>query len=251
MRRLFLYFKIFELAKNMNKKSLTFGVLITFAWLLGIYLFSRSNGYTLPTSLNELGDFLAGIFAPIAFFWLILGYIQQGKQLDQNTRALEQQEKALQLQINEMKENVKQQKELAAIQKQQFDALYKAVKPIFAIRDSRFTYFSHPNGNDFLVEVKFSLTNLGGVANAFYIRNNMKKAIFYLDQIAEKETVEVKLNLYEIDLDINNMQQTMLAEITIDFENLYAVYEKYNYEIYMQTELELDREEECHVYKRD
>jgi hypothetical protein len=81
MRRLFLYFKIFELAKNMNKKSLIFGVLITFAWLLGIYLFSRSNGYTLPTSLNELGDFLAGIFAPIAFFWLILGYIQQGKQL--------------------------------------------------------------------------------------------------------------------------------------------------------------------------
>jgi hypothetical protein len=38
--------------------------------------------------------FLRCIFAPIAFFWLILGYIQQGKQLDQNTKALEQQEKA-------------------------------------------------------------------------------------------------------------------------------------------------------------
>ncbi len=35
--------------------------------------------------LNALGDFLAGIFAPVAFFWLILGYVQQGKRLDQNT----------------------------------------------------------------------------------------------------------------------------------------------------------------------
>lgn len=236
----------------MNKKSLIFGVLVSFIWFSGIYLFSRSNGYSLPTSLNELGDFLAGIFAPIAFFWLILGYIQQGKQLDQNTTALEQQERALQLQIDEMKESVQQQKELATIQKQQFDALNKAVKPIFVIRDSGFTYFSHPDGSDFLVEVKFNLTNLGGVANTLYIRNNMKKVIFYVDQIAEKETVEVKLNLYELDLDINNTQQTMLAEIAIDFENLYAVYEKYNYEIYMQTELEeLDREEVCLVYKRD
>lgn len=90
----------------MNKKSLIFGVLVSFIWFSGIYLFSRSNGYSLPTSLNELGDFLAGIFAPIAFFWLILGYIQQGKQLDQNTTALEQQERALQLQIDEMKESV-------------------------------------------------------------------------------------------------------------------------------------------------
>nr|WP_228267864.1 hypothetical protein [Acinetobacter sp. TUM15064] len=61
-----------------------------------------------PESLNKLGDFLAGVFAPIAFPWLILGYIQQGKQLDQNTRALEQQEKALNLQIEEMRESVKQ-----------------------------------------------------------------------------------------------------------------------------------------------
>jgi hypothetical protein len=113
----------------MNKKSLIFGVLVSFIWLLGIYLFSRSNGYTLPTSLNELGDFLAGIFAPIAFFWLILGYIQQGKQLDQNTRALEQQEKALQLQINEMKESVKQQKEIALINEKTLQASYEKARP--------------------------------------------------------------------------------------------------------------------------
>lgn len=104
----------------MNKKSLIIGVTITCIWFLGIYLFCFLNGYKLPESLNELGDFLAGIFAPVAFFWLILGYMQQGKQLDQNTKALEQQERALQLQIEEMKESVKQQAELAEIQKKQF-----------------------------------------------------------------------------------------------------------------------------------
>ena len=88
----------------MNKKSLIFGVLVSFILFLGIYLVKVMVINYL--SLNELGDFLAGIFAPIAFFWLILGYIQQGKQLDQNTTALEQQERALQLQIDEMKESV-------------------------------------------------------------------------------------------------------------------------------------------------
>ena len=37
---------------------------------------------------NELGDFLAGASAPLAFLWLVLGYFQQGEELRQNTQAL-------------------------------------------------------------------------------------------------------------------------------------------------------------------
>ena len=120
----------------MNKKSLIFGVIATLIWFLGIYVFSQSNSYNLPATLNELCDFLAGIFAPIAFFWLILGYIQQGKQLDQNTKALEQQEKALQLQIDEMKEGVKQQAELVNIQKTQYEEQQNLLEPRFIISDA-------------------------------------------------------------------------------------------------------------------
>ena len=32
-------------------------------------------------SLNELGDFLAGFFTPLAFFWLVYGYLLQSKEL--------------------------------------------------------------------------------------------------------------------------------------------------------------------------
>lgn len=92
----------------MNKKSLILGMVITVIWIGFITCIFLFAGMEQPKSLNELGDFLAGVFAPIAFFWLILGYMQQGKQLDQNTKALEQQERALQLQIDEIRVGVEQ-----------------------------------------------------------------------------------------------------------------------------------------------
>lgn len=42
--------------------------------------------FTLP--LNELGDFAAGMFAPLAFLWLVLGYQQQGRELANSNSAL-------------------------------------------------------------------------------------------------------------------------------------------------------------------
>jgi hypothetical protein len=38
--------------------------------------------------LNELGDFLAGVFGPVAFLWLVLGYRQQGQELRVSSDAL-------------------------------------------------------------------------------------------------------------------------------------------------------------------
>jgi hypothetical protein len=53
--------------------------------------------------MNEWGDFLAGVFAPLAFFWLVLGYFQQGDELRQNTEALR-------LQADQLKEQVRETK---------------------------------------------------------------------------------------------------------------------------------------------
>lgn len=38
--------------------------------------------------LNEMGDALAGAFAPLAFAWLVLGFFQQGQELKQNTQQM-------------------------------------------------------------------------------------------------------------------------------------------------------------------
>ena len=47
------------------------------ALLAGIY----KSDYVWTMGLNEWGDFLAGIFAPVAFLWLVLGYFIQAKEL--------------------------------------------------------------------------------------------------------------------------------------------------------------------------
>ena len=79
----------------MNQKSLNWGIGITVVWLAVIVAFWIFGGLESPSSLNELGDFLAGIFAPVAFFWLILGYVQQGKQNNLNSEAIKFQMEAM------------------------------------------------------------------------------------------------------------------------------------------------------------
>ncbi len=68
--------------------------------------------HTMP--LNELGDFLAGAFGPLAILWLVLGFFQQGIELRQNSEALH-------LQATELKNSVQQQTEMVSTAKAQFD----------------------------------------------------------------------------------------------------------------------------------
>lgn len=67
------------------------GLTLTGAWLLlGIAYLSRSIGWAniqhLP--VDELGSFLEGAFAPLAFLWLVIGYFLQQRELQQNSAAL-------------------------------------------------------------------------------------------------------------------------------------------------------------------
>ncbi|MEP2534057.1 hypothetical protein [Shimia sp.] len=64
--------------------------------------------------LNELGDFLAGAFGPLAIFWLVLGFFQQGKELRNSVDALN-------LQAEELRHSVAQQKAMVGITTQQLE----------------------------------------------------------------------------------------------------------------------------------
>lgn len=57
--------------------------------------------------LNEIGDLAAGVFGPVAFLWLVLGYVQQGRELKLSSDALR-------LQAEELKASVEQQSIMAA-----------------------------------------------------------------------------------------------------------------------------------------
>lgn len=72
--------------------------------------------------LNNLGDFLAGVTSPIAFFWLILGYFQQSRELQLNTQALTDQKHELQRQSEMTAEMVKHNERLARATEMQVSA---------------------------------------------------------------------------------------------------------------------------------
>ena len=56
-----------------------------------IFFFRGSDAWRLLTTgeLNELGDFLAGFFTPLAFGWLIYGYLLQSSELSLQRKELE------------------------------------------------------------------------------------------------------------------------------------------------------------------
>jgi hypothetical protein len=84
-------------------------------------MFFCANINAVPQKLNEWGDFFAGFFAPVAFLWLVLGYLQQGQELQLSTKALE-------LQAEELRSSVDQQRQLVELTRKQVDAEREALK---------------------------------------------------------------------------------------------------------------------------
>lgn len=211
----------------MNKKSLIFGIAVTLVWLTIIVLISIFGDLTYPLSLNELGDFLAGIFAPVAFFWLILGYIQQGKQLDQNTQALEQQEQALQLQIKEMRETVQQQGELVLLQKQQNEDSNNSVAPFFNFSDLKIHCFGveYINGiaQELDYELTFKLSNIGKAVRDATFLNKNNEDLLNLMRIVD-ENLDISISLSRLGLEwIGN---SLMTKISIKYKNSFGRIEK-------------------------
>jgi len=207
----------------MNKKSLILGILVTAIWFIGIYVFSQSNSYNLPATLNELGDFLAGIFAPVAFFWLILGYVQQGKQLDQNTKALEQQETALRLQIDEMKESVQQQRELVLIQRQQNEDSNNSVSPYFEFEDLKIYCCGVVDIQAFEQEPEYELSlklkNSGKEVREVVFLDRNEKPFLNLMRV-NSETLDISICFS--DLSLKWAGNNLMAKISIKSKNLFG-----------------------------
>ena len=67
------------------------GLSLTTIWLITGFLYvSNSVGWTgfVNLPVEEVGSFLEGAFAPLAFLWLVIGYFLQQQELIQNTQAM-------------------------------------------------------------------------------------------------------------------------------------------------------------------
>ena len=123
------------------------GIFITIVYIGTITLIRWQSFPKLATMpLNEFGDFFAGVFGPLMLLWLILGYMQQQKELQQNTAALE-------LQAEELRKSVEQHKELVKATKEQVQTDQKALE----IEQIRTLREAHP---------VFSITQAGQYSKA-------------------------------------------------------------------------------------
>ena len=88
-----------------NNKSFTVGISLTIVWIVGFFVISgiTINGILdgrfdsfYKLDLNAKGDFLAGLFAPVAFLWLIIGSFQQQQEIAMQREELKLQREELQ-----------------------------------------------------------------------------------------------------------------------------------------------------------
>lgn len=99
-----------------------FGLILTVIWLciaVGLAYWKRDKLEGME--LNAIGDFLAGVFAPLGFLWLVIGYFQQGEELQQNTEALK-------LQADELRNSVAEQQAVAEATKRQVELIERDQK---------------------------------------------------------------------------------------------------------------------------
>lgn len=145
------------------------GGVVTTLWvaLLAAYVVSKW-GKIVELEPNALGDLLGGSMGPLALFWLVLGYLQQGIELRQNGAALN-------LQAEELKHAVDQYKEMARVANEQLihdkeaairaaDAALELRKREKAAMQPNFSFSGSGGSHSNTSEHKFVITNTGSSA---------------------------------------------------------------------------------------
>ena len=186
---------------------------LTLGWLILFNIICWLGIFEIPKSLNEIGDFFAGLFSPIAFLWLIYGYFQNSA--------------SLQAQIKEMKESVDQQKKAVEIQTQNLQVIKQQLMPKLHVNDGRAQLIDH-NGQSYdSVQLYLSLANLGN-GDIYNLRithevNSTLLVKFSKIKIDEHNPIEFKLNT-------NVVGELPKVLIQIDYEDLLGQYytEKYS-----------------------
>lgn len=214
---------------------------ITFGWLIFIYL--KIHNGILPTDLNEFGDFIAGVFAPLAFFWLVRGFYQQGKGLEQNSEALKMQSielkkttEALELQVQEMKASVKQQSRLAQVYEDELQQKHFQVRPNLDysfqllgehFRDECILDDENSIVNTYkekIVELKLVVENLGEMARNLQIKSTTYP---YLRKNQPKFEHSAILNInFEIDgqfaAELTEQECCITILFDVTYQNVYG-----------------------------
>lgn len=155
----------------MSKLKFNFLTIIGFflsgVYLLIVFFLVRDDLRDLSElPVNELGDFLTGAFGPVAVFWLIIGYFQQGNELKLSVKALE-------LQAEELRRSVEQQTSIAELSREQLAHEFERHRQELNFRAASdrgvfvVTYEGSYGRSDGKTEHHFAVVNLGQSVASF------------------------------------------------------------------------------------
>jgi hypothetical protein len=117
------------------------GVAASSAYVIGLTVYGIvQHRSMLQLTPDEFATFLSGVFAPLAFLWLVLGFRQQGDELQNSARALW-------LQGEELRNSVEQQRQLVQVSRDQLAAETenRRAEEILANRNAQ-PIFTMPSG---------------------------------------------------------------------------------------------------------
>jgi hypothetical protein len=176
-----------KLAPPRSSNGLTvLGLALTFVYLAGAAVIIAHGDVSLAAlKANELADFLAGVFAPLAFLWLVLGFFLQRQELSHSSAALW-------LQSEELAKSVEHQRELAEQTRRQVDAELQAAKRAMDEAEARAQpLLIGTNGGAYsgdLVVMTFRLRNAGPTCSNVAVHVD-DKICGRIDVLTQSETL--------------------------------------------------------------
>lgn len=230
---------------HLRQHMLEIGGAFTLVYFLGITALTWGRIATLGVMpLNEVGDFFAGAFGPLAFLWLVLGYLQQGEGLRLSTKALELQAdelrqgtEALLLQAQELKHSVEQQSIMAVAATQQIHAQREALEIQLREADNlhrarfAFTSSTRNGGHNIGARVSTGLDVICKGSDAFDVVIRFEPAIGTMS--AGKIDSIHKTRASRIPLEFVNAPEDIVGTIDLDYKGSDGRkrHERYVYEI--------------------
>tara|TARA_R110001583_G_scaffold104208_1_gene251587 strand:- start:1522 stop:2220 length:699 start_codon:yes stop_codon:yes gene_type:complete len=181
---------------------------VSILWSLVVFYFLIDdqflyNGYS-PMPLNEIGDFLAGSFSPLAFAWLAYGYWMQNRELKN--------------QLDEFRNSIKVQKELAKAANNESQINYANFRATNLDKIKKFT----PNIN---LNAWISDKENSSIINFKIINNGME--FYEITIIIASNEKPIKMSKYEVILenesknlafDLNNIPKNNI-DLVLIFSN--------------------------------
>lgn len=121
--------------------------------------------------LNEIGDFLAGSFSPLAFFWLAYGYFMQNSELKLNRKSLEKQIAEFEKSVANTQKSLKLEEKKYKSEKESIEFETKINIEIESITFKSSYFHEHPETKEdfYIHSLELKIRNIENTAFNFHL----------------------------------------------------------------------------------